>query len=65
MTLPAQLRLNEGRPGLFVALLVLVVVLIFANPGRIDGQAITHHPSLGDAMAGPGRWDGMRSRSWN
>jgi hypothetical protein len=39
MTLPAQLRLNEGRSGLFVALLVLVVGLIFTNPGRIDRQA--------------------------
>jgi len=39
MTLPAQLRLNEARPVLFVVLLVLVAVLILADPGRIDRQA--------------------------
>jgi hypothetical protein len=38
-TLPAQLRLNEARPVLFVVLLVLVAVLILADPGRIDRQA--------------------------
>jgi uncharacterized membrane protein len=38
-TLPPQLRLNEARPVLFVVLLVLVAVLILADPGRIDRQA--------------------------
>jgi hypothetical protein len=34
MTLPAQLRLNEARPVLFVVLLVLVAVLILADQPR-------------------------------
>jgi uncharacterized membrane protein len=38
ITLPPQLRLNEAGPVLFVVLLVLVVVLILADRGRIDRQ---------------------------
>jgi uncharacterized membrane protein len=37
--LPSQLRLSDARPVLFGVLLVLVAVLIWADPGRIDRQS--------------------------
>jgi uncharacterized membrane protein len=39
ITLPPQLRLNEAGPVLFVVLLVLVVVPVFADRGRIGRPA--------------------------